>query len=167
MTLQFYAWYHIVMSTVKTKRCPKKLSSPQQTKRAVGLLAAGHSEREVARAMGCHQSSVQGFKKKNKELIEKEQQRFLEVMPTAVDTAINLIREYNDPKKRAKLTHLVQGHAHVHTMEALRTFGIYQSTGQPQIIENLTITEDNRSITVNVASKEEIFDRVMELVKQV
>lgn len=131
------------------------------------MLAVGDSQRTIAKKMGCAQQSVSYLKQQNAALIEVQQQKFINAIPTAVDTAIELMKDYNDKEVRKKLSYAEMNHAHVHTMETLRSAGIYQSSSTPQIIENMTIHQDHRQLNITVASKEDIYDEVMKLVGSV
>ena len=57
----------------------------------------------------------------------------LSAIPTAFDTAIGLIEDYDDPNERAKMDRQVRNHTHA--VEALRSAGIFHSSGtSPKMI---------------------------------
>lgn len=132
------------------------------------MLAAGATEAEVARELGCTPGAVNQFKRRNRLLLEAEQQRFLSCVPNAVGTAVELIKDYNNPKTRELMGNQLKAHAHAHTMEVLRLAGIYPGPKKPPaIIQKLRVDVSKESINIEPIGKEDIYKEVMELVKKV
>jgi predicted transcriptional regulator len=150
------------------RKFKKVLSTAIGMKRAASMLAAGATEAEVARELGCTPGAVNQFKRRNRLLLEAEQQRFLSCVPNAVGTAVELIKDYNDPKKRESMSSQLQGHAHAHTIEVLRMSGIYPSSKKmPTMIQKLRVDVSNELINVEPVGKEDIYKKVMDLIKKV
>ena len=150
------------------RKFKKVLSTPIGRKNAASMLAAGATEAEVARELGCTPGAVNQFKKRNMQLLEAEQQRFLSCVPNAVGTAVELIKDYNNPKTRKLMGNQLKAHAHAHTMEVLRMAGIYPSSKKtPTMIQKLRVDVSKGSINVEPVGKEDIYKKVMDLIKKV
>ena len=139
-----------------------KLSSVTAVKKTARLLAKGESKASISRVMGVTPAAVGKFKERHIELIEKLQAEFMETaLPIAQDTAIQMISGYNDPEVREGMTKVLQNHAHVHTMEALRSAGIYHGMGTtPAMVMNLTQNKIDKQIAVDV-DPDDLYDTIM------
>lgn len=140
-----------------------KLSSPAATNKVAAWLAHGYQHKDIAERMNVSESAINHFAQRNVDLIQECQLRFLDVIPTAVDTAIQLIEDYNDKKTRKSMSPTILKHAHTHTVEALRSAGIYPQAGPtPQMILNLTKNEQTNIQSLNVPV-EQLHNKIMEL----
>lgn len=68
----------------------------QQEEMGVKLLSQGVSQYATAKTLGVTANAVQHFKKRNLERIQKETERFLEVLPDITDNTVRDIKTYNE-----------------------------------------------------------------------
>lgn len=71
----------------------------ESKQKAIQMLAAGTPQEEIASDLGVSQSSVSRFAKKNQELIQKEMERLIEVLPDLIDQTLRDIHTSNELSK--------------------------------------------------------------------
>ncbi len=150
------------------KKHKRVLSTAITKRQAASMLAAGASERKVARHFGCTPGAVNQFKKRNWDLIEAEQEQLLYSVPTAVDIATDLIDQYHDPNTRAEMSLQLLSHAHQHIMEVLRTAGFYPTTRKrPSLVESFLARKRRKTQQRDIKNipKEELHDELMKIIK--
>lgn len=113
-----------------------KLDNPRLKDSVIKQLAVGTPQREIAEQVGLDRSQISRFANKQdvKKFIEQEQMRLLDVVPDAVESVMELIRDFKDtPKENTGQRKLI----YKAISDVLKSVGLFTTPVQSQTLINI------------------------------
>lgn len=142
-----------------------KLDKDEYRMQACVMFAKGYTVQEVAKACNCSPTTAAKYKRERAELIQACRESLVKhTLPLAVKARQDLVEEYVDKKKRAKMPPDVRKHAHDHIMATHKAAGVYPDTQQASVIVK-ELNVDNKTLNVKAISSDKFMVELRKLIE--